>query len=469
MKFMRKRWRRILFFSLPILVGLVLAILARVLMPTVFPVLSSVDFGTAAFVFGMTIRNPGVVAFVFGFLATTAVLAIYYWDQRRVAQAQTMYADYLEDTNQKRRSFLRRLDHEIKNPLTGLRAALVNLQEARESDEHSRAVTNAGRALERLTRLLTDLRKLSDLEERTIERFTSGGTLTYSPLPNLTNKITVGYDFTQQEGRSVQPFGFIPQPDGVITVTTYSRRFLSFDYVGTYSMDVLSGMRANFSWGGQATGDFQANISATGRGFPGAAKPTVNSASSTLGTETRRQIWNSGFFFQNVLDLKNRYFLTLGLRVDGNSTFGRNFNLAMYPKASGSWIVSDGGFWRPEFGEMKLRWAYGLAGRAPGAFVAQRTWSNAGLAGDPAFIPGNLGNPDIGPEVTREIELGFDASWLNDRVRPRFTYYRQTTEDAIQNVSVIPSLGFTSSVAHNIGEVKNWGQEYALDVTALRC
>jgi two-component system, OmpR family, sensor kinase len=160
-----------LLFSLPILVGLLLAILAGLLLPTVFPVLSSVDFGTAAFVFGMTIRNPSVVAFVFGFLATAAVLAIYYWDKRRVAQAQTMYADYLEDTNQKRRSFLRRLDHEIKNPLTGLRAALVNLQEARESDEHSRAVTNAGRALERLTRLLTDLRKLSDLEERTIERF----------------------------------------------------------------------------------------------------------------------------------------------------------------------------------------------------------------------------------------------------------------------------------------------------------
>ena len=171
MKFLRSRWRRILFLSLPVLVGLLLAILAGLLMPTVFPILSSVDFGTAAFVFGMTIRNPRVVAFVFGFLVTGFIVIIYYWDKRRVAQAQTMYADYLQDTNQKRRSFLRRLDHEIKNPLTGLRAALVNLQEARESEERSRAVTNAGRALERLTRLLTDLRKLSDLEERTIERF----------------------------------------------------------------------------------------------------------------------------------------------------------------------------------------------------------------------------------------------------------------------------------------------------------
>ena len=171
MKFLRRRWRRILFISLPFLVGLLLAILARLFMPTVFPVLSSIDFGTAAFVLGMTIRSPAVVAFVFGFLVTGVILAFYYWDKRRIAQAQVMYADYLQDTNQKRRSFLRRLDHEIKNPLTGLRAALVNLEEAKESEERARAVTNAGRALERLTRLLTDLRKLSDLEERTIERF----------------------------------------------------------------------------------------------------------------------------------------------------------------------------------------------------------------------------------------------------------------------------------------------------------
>jgi len=171
MNFLKRRWRRILFFSLPILVGLLLSILAGIILPTVFPVLSSIDFGTAAFVFGMTIRNPRFVAFVFGFLVTAAIIVIYYWDKRRVAQAQTMYADYLQDVNQKRRNFMRRLDHEIKNPLTGLRAALVNLQEAKESDERGRAVTNAGRALERLTRLLTDLRKLSDLEERTIERF----------------------------------------------------------------------------------------------------------------------------------------------------------------------------------------------------------------------------------------------------------------------------------------------------------
>jgi len=171
MKLIRRRWRRILFFVLPFFVGLLLAIIAGLSLPATLPILSSIDFGPAAFVFGMTIRNAAITAFVFGFLITAAVMSIIYWDKHRVAQAHTMYADYLQDTNQKRRSFLRRLDHEIKNPLTGLRAALVNLQESIESDERVRAVGNANRAVERLTRFLTDLRKLSDLEERTIEKY----------------------------------------------------------------------------------------------------------------------------------------------------------------------------------------------------------------------------------------------------------------------------------------------------------
>jgi two-component system OmpR family sensor kinase len=80
-----------------------------------------------------------------------------------------MVEDAQREAEQGRRRFLRRLDHEIKNPLTGLRAALVNMQEVKNDTDRKRAVDNANNAVERLTRLLTDLRKLSDLGERPIE------------------------------------------------------------------------------------------------------------------------------------------------------------------------------------------------------------------------------------------------------------------------------------------------------------
>jgi two-component system OmpR family sensor kinase len=167
-----KKWRSwIWWILLPIGVGFLLSLLAGLLLPTVIPFLASLDMGFAGFVFGMSIRNSRMVAFLLGFLVTLLVLSIRYWDKRHTSQAQTMYADYLQDERDKRRNFMRRLDHEIKNPLTGLRAALVNLKEEKTEEERQRAVGNANRAVERLIRLLTDLRKLSDLEERSIERF----------------------------------------------------------------------------------------------------------------------------------------------------------------------------------------------------------------------------------------------------------------------------------------------------------
>lgn len=166
------RWVRFLLLMIPpFMVGFIFSILAIFLLPKVFPFLLSMDLGFTGIVFGMSIRNAPLVAFLFGFLITAFVIVVRFWDKRHTSQAQTLYADYLQEAGEKRRNFLRRLDHEIKNPLTGLRAALVNLKETKTNEERERAVGNASRAVERLTRLLTDLRKLSDLEERTIERF----------------------------------------------------------------------------------------------------------------------------------------------------------------------------------------------------------------------------------------------------------------------------------------------------------
>ena len=63
------------------------------------------------------------------------------------------------------RRFIRRLDHELKNRLTAIRAALINLPQ--ESD--SAVVGGMRTEVDRLARLSTDLRKLNDLEMQPIE------------------------------------------------------------------------------------------------------------------------------------------------------------------------------------------------------------------------------------------------------------------------------------------------------------
>lgn len=104
----------------------------------------------------------GMVIFLAGALVSV-LMAIAQWGLGRGHQNAFKQAD------ERRRSFIRRLDHELKNPLTGVRAALANLSESVSPNERERAAANARRDVERLTRLLTDLRKLSDLDERPLE------------------------------------------------------------------------------------------------------------------------------------------------------------------------------------------------------------------------------------------------------------------------------------------------------------
>ena len=166
---LKKSWINLLLIFLPLIAGVVEFFLINVLAQALPPFMVTADFGVFAFVFGVTIRNLGVVALMMGLFITGTLLIFYNRAIRRQEQTQTMVDEAKREAEQGRRRFLRRLDHEIKNPLTGLRAALVNMQEVKDTTDRQRAVQNASNAVERLTRLLTDLRKLSDLGERPIE------------------------------------------------------------------------------------------------------------------------------------------------------------------------------------------------------------------------------------------------------------------------------------------------------------
>ncbi|MFZ6026859.1 MAG: sensor histidine kinase [Chloroflexota bacterium] len=68
-----------------------------------------------------------------------------------------------------RRSFVRRLDHEVKNPLMAMRAGLANLSGTTLAQEQRDILASVDAQTLRLSRLLTDLRKLAELETQTLE------------------------------------------------------------------------------------------------------------------------------------------------------------------------------------------------------------------------------------------------------------------------------------------------------------
>jgi len=301
-----------------------------------------------------------------------------------------------------------------------------------------------------------------------IDHLITGLTATYTPSTNFTHRLTAGYDLSQVDLRNLRPFGFVRAPDGIISNERVEYQNLTLDYVGSYDYTISNSLRTSLSWGGQSVAAERQSTTAYGQDFPGPGVPTVSSAGTTLGFEGRERVINAGFFVQNILDISNKYFITAGLRVDGNSAFGEALGLELYPKISGSYVMSDEDFWNEDWGQLKLRAAWGQSGRAPGAFDKVRTYNPAGWGGVPAFLPSNVGNDAIGPERTSEIEVGFDGSFMDNRLRLEGTYYNQKTTDALFSVRQTPSLGFLGSQLANVGELSNKGVELSADFDVVR-
>lgn len=303
----------------------------------------------------------------------------------------------------------------------------------------------------------------------TIDHFISSVALNWTPTSNLNQSLNLGLDYTNAEYTEEKPFGYFLEQAGARETDSDITRRVTADYQGTYEFELTDNLSSTTSWGGQLFRDLDVNINGFGEDFSGPGDKVLDNGAITSAFETRVRETSGGFFGQERIGWNDQLFLTLGLRVDGHSTFGENFGLAPYPKASFSYIVSDYDFWPDWWGTMKLRGAYGESGRAPGAFASIRTYeSTSGDEGQPAVTPGNIGDPDLGPERSREFEGGFEASFFDDRVSASFTAYRQRTYDALVNVQPTPSNGFTDTQLRNVGEFENRGIEIDLDTDVIR-
>jgi TonB-linked SusC/RagA family outer membrane protein len=302
------------------------------------------------------------------------------------------------------------------------------------------------------------------------DRFTTGLTIQHDASESLTNRLAIGWDFDQVNSRRLQDWGAVLTALGNLeNAITYHTK-LSLDYTGSWIRPLRENLNSTFSWGGQIFRDQHRRTAYATQDFAGPGVPTLSSGSRwSTPTDNPFTQTNAGVFLQEMLGYQDLLFLTLGLRVDGNSAFGDNFGLEKYPKASLAYVISDHAFWPKDWFEtMKLRGAFGFSGKAPGAFDKLRTWSPVSDDGAPGFTPRDVGNPDVGPERTREFELGFDASLFKGIAGIEATYYNARTTDALVGVSLPGSTGGWGTRTENVGELMAEGLELQLNAALYR-
>ncbi len=301
-------------------------------------------------------------------------------------------------------------------------------------------------------------------------RFITGAGLNWTPTADMTHRVNLGIDYANSEFTEYRPWLFYYRTEGNRRNTQRTNRVITLDYAGSWQTDLPGALTSSLSWGGQAYDDDYVLLSGFGEGFAGPGDKVVDSGALTESNENRIHTTSGGFFLQEMLGWQDRLFLTLGGRWDGFSTFGEDFGMAFYPKVSASYMLSEHSF-VPEWWEaLKLRAAFGESGRAPGPFDALRTWSStSGDEGLPAVTPRSVGADDLGPERSREWEMGFESGMWDGRVTADFTYYNQKTYDALIPVQAVPSSGLgVFTQLRNVGEIATNGTELGVQVNPVR-
>jgi hypothetical protein len=91
----------------------------------------------------------------------------------------------------------------------------------------------------------------------------------------------------------------------------------------------------------------------------------------------------------------------------------------------------------------------------------------------PGLRASALGNPNLKPETSAELEAGFDSRMWDNRVNFEFTYYNKKTHDALISQPIAPSAAASggnnavTTVLRNLGSVSNSGVEVTLNTTLL--
>jgi len=321
----------------------------------------------------------------------------------------------------------------------------------------------------------TPAQLFAELASQGLKRFTSGLTYNWRPNAWLTTRATVGYDIANRNDIQFFPTGRVaPQDqnnDGIRADNRFQVSQTSVDLAATARFKFSPTVGSKTSVGGQWFRDFSTGTLVTGRGLvPGSE--TIAGAASVEASSQTTESRSLGTYIEEEIALKERLFLTGAVRFDDNSAFGKNFNATAYPKASASWLLSEEPFFNKGFfNTLRLRGAFGASGQQPGTTDALRFFSpvtgkknGQGLFG---VTPGGLGNPDLKPERSIELELGFDAAMANDRVSVEFTYYNKETRDALILKPVIPSAGQVVSQFFNLGKIRNYGAELAVDARVI--
>ncbi|GAA5222034.1 TonB-dependent receptor [Membranihabitans marinus] len=177
----------------------------------------------------------------------------------------------------------------------------------------------------------------------------------------------------------------------------------------------------------------------------------------------------SSFYGRLNYTLDDRFLFTFNARYDGSSNFGKNNQWAFFPSGAVAWNMKKEAFLQDSdlISFWKWRVSYGVTGnQAISPYQTLARFSPAFSTIDDAIVnavrPTSVANDNLSWETTRQLNIGTDIGFYNDRVTLTAEYYNMLTSDLLFSVPLPQYSGYTSQL-QNIGEVRNHGFELSIN------
>ncbi|NOW93643.1 TonB-dependent receptor [Mucilaginibacter sp. SG564] len=224
--------------------------------------------------------------------------------------------------------------------------------------------------------------------------------------------------------------------------------------------------------GNTLQGSVNSQTFAQGTNFPNDSFQQIASAATTTASSTENKYNLSSFFSRITYNYAGKYFIEGNFRADASSKFGADHRWGYFPSAGVAWQAKEEDFLKNVnfLSNLKIRGSIGLTGNQNGIsnFASRGLWqAGSNYQDNPGTVPYQLANPDLKWESTRQINVGVDAGFFNNRLSLEFNVYDKYTTGLLLNLPLPQSSGF-ATITKNAGEMSNKGFELAINSVNIK-
>lgn len=313
--------------------------------------------------------------------------------------------------------------------------------------------------------------QLANSYDETTNRLIASATLNYNIIKGLNFRGRIGTDYTgyylEEKDPSTQPIAF--GESGYYGTQSNRYNFSYGDMLLSYQNKIVNNLNFTASVGYQARKE---DYRYTGAGTSGGLTTenwfslSASKNTPTPGSSSRRILLKDGLFGILNLDFNNYLFLEGTIRQERTSTLFPGNNVFYYPGVSGAFELSNA-FNLPAFvNYSKLRAAWGIVGNPPDIYTSNVVYSSGNVNGIPILYPpsSSYGNQNLKNEEKHEIEFGWETKMFKNRLGFDVSYYNDKIVNQVLGLT-IPSTTGATSVLVNVGTLRNYGVEIALNGT----